>query len=269
MLHLLTLEWKKVRKNSTFRVLFVLYLILLPSLFLVGKRLPDLPDEIPSADVFYMFPTVWEYLAYAGNWLVFFFLGFLAVLSVTVEYNNKTLRQNVITGLTRTEIFKAKLSYIIALSFVATAYYFIVAIVIGFFNTETIYWVKIWQEWEMIPRYFLMCLGYTSFALLLGLLIKRTGIALFLYLSYVMFIEVVLRWAVHRNLFDHKSMHFYPMNAIEDLTPFPLLKTAKNFGGNDMKFEILLSPSEAVGTVIVYTALFLFCSYGLLRRSSL
>ena len=74
MWHLILLEWKKVKRNLTFRVLFVLYLILLPSLFLTGKRLPEVPPEIGSKDVFYMFPTIWEYLAYAGNWLVFFFL---------------------------------------------------------------------------------------------------------------------------------------------------------------------------------------------------
>ena len=40
-----------------------------------------------------------------------------------------------------------------------------------------------------------MCFGYMSLVLMLGfLVVKRTGIALFLYLAYIMFIELILRW---------------------------------------------------------------------------
>lgn len=268
MFNLLQLEWKKVKGYTTFRVLFLLYAILLPSMLLVIKRLPDVPSEFGSKDVFFMFPTVWNYLGYAGNWLVFFFLGFLAVLSISTEINNKTLRQNIITGLSRAEVFQAKVSYIVALSLAATLYYVLVAMLIGVFNTETIYMVKVWQEWDMIPRYFLMCLGYTSLGLLISLLVKRTGIALFLYLSYVMFIELIIRWAIHKNIVSNKSMHFYPMNAVEDLTPFPLLTTTSDVV-KGVDFDILLTPNEAMLTTTVYIGIFWFLSYYILEKKSL
>ena len=111
-------------------------------------------------------------------------------------------------------------------------------------------------------------MGYMSFGLLIGLLIKRTGIALFLYITYVMFIELVIRWAIHRNIFDNNSMHFYPMNAIEDLTPNPLLKMTENFS-KEVDFAMWLTPTEAVVTTLVYTVIFLGLSYQVLRKGAL
>lgn len=266
MLYLLQLEWKKVKNYSTFQILTGLYLVLLPSLLMVGKNFNHLPPELGSNQVFFMFPTVWQYLGYIGNWLAFFFLGFLSVLSVTSEFKNRTLRQNIITGLSRKQVFLAKASFIIALSLMATIYYAICALAIGFFHTETIYMSKVTQEMDLVGRYFLMCLGYTSFGMLLGLLLRRTGLTLFLYLAYVMFIELILRWMVHMNIVSNKSMHFYPMNSVEDLVPIPISDMAKSFMSEN-NFDFFLSPTEAVISSCVYISLFLgICYYFLMRK---
>lgn len=268
MLHLIKLEWKKFRNYRVFKVMIGFYIVLLPLLLLLFKNIPELPRELDSFDSFFMFPTIWSYLGYIGNWLCFFFLGFIAVIIVTSEFGNRTLKQNIITGLSRKEYFMAKVSFMLSIAFFATLYYLLVGLIIGFFNTRTIYISKVLEAWDMIPRYYLMCIGYMSFGLMMGFLIRRTGIAIFLYLSYVMFIELVIRWAFHLKMFQHKSVHFYPMNAVEDLIPMPFPGQIDDFV-REFKFEFFLSPVEAVITTLVYTSLFLFVCYRRVTKSDL
>lgn len=268
MLFLLQLEWKKLNRLLAFRIFIAFYLILLPALLLTGKQIPDLPPPLMTNEVLFIFPTIWEFLGYIGSWLCFFFFGFLSIISVTLEYSNRTMRQNIITGLSRKEYFLGKLYFILALSLGAALYYALCALVIGYFNTETIYWHKVWQNADYIPRYFLLCVGYMSFGMLLGFVVKRTGLALFLYLAYIMFLEMVIRWGVHFQLIKNRSMHFYPMNAVEDLLPPPIAEIGDEFLEAN-GFDFFLSPTEAILTTVVYVALFGWLSYRLVKRADL
>lgn len=268
MFYLLKLEWKKLHKLAAFRIFIAFYLALLPTILLLGKRIPELPPPMMTNEVLFIFPTVWEWLAYVGSWLCFFFFGFLSIISITTEYSYRTMRQNIITGLSRKQYFLGKLYVILAVSVLATAYYALCALLIGYFNTPAIYWHKVVQNASCIPRYFLMCFGYMSFGALLGFWIKRTGIALFLYLSYVMFLEAILRWGVHLQLWKHRSMHFYPMNAVEDLSPAPFIQMTENFLA-EYGFSMLLSPAEAMVTTAIYSTLFLLLAFRLVKRADL
>ncbi len=268
MLYLLQLEWKKFRQLTIFRVLAILYIVLLPAVFFLSKVVPKPPEEIVSFQSFFMFPNVWIFLGYVGNWLAFFFLGFIGVVCITNEYTHKTLRQNIITGLTRQEFFLSKLILLLTVSAAATLYYTLLCGLIGITHTDTIYMSKVMQNINYVPRYFLMCMGYMTFALLVGLLLKRTGFALFFYLLYVMAIEAVLRYGIHMKFFKNKSIHFYPMNAVEDLVPIPFAEQADDFL-DDNNFSMLLSPTEATITTIIYTSIFLFICYKLLQKRDL
>jgi hypothetical protein len=66
-----------------------------------------------------MFPTVWQYLGYIGNWLCFFFFGFLSIVVVTTEHSYRTMRQNIITGLSRQQYFLSKFYLIVVVSLLA------------------------------------------------------------------------------------------------------------------------------------------------------
>jgi hypothetical protein len=272
MLHLLQLEWLKQKEFTIFRVMAILFLVALPSLLLIPKTfdisVDKMPPFLPTIDSLFQFPTVWVWLGYIGSWLTFFFMGFLGVLMVTNEYSNKTLRQNIITGLSRTEYFLSKLYFIVAVSICVTVYYVICCLIFGFTHTDTIYVNTVLKNADYIYRFFLMSLGYMSLGLLLGLLIKRTGIALFLYLAYVMIIEKIIRYAVHLQVFQHQSMKFYPVNAFSDLAPFPYAEAATGFT-RENGFDIFLTPTQAVVTAVVFIGIFLMLSYQRLKRGDL
>ena len=265
MLHLILLEWHKQKRSRNFQVLVGFYLLLLPTLMLLTKNISEFPPPINSSDAFFEFPSNFIYLAYLGNWLAFFFLGFMSVTFITQEYAYKTLRQNIINGLSRQEYYWSKVFFIGLICLLATAYYSLIVFIYGFTHTDTIFASTITKNIDYIPRFFLMCLGYMSFGFLLGTLVRRTGIALFLYFSYIMFLELIIRWGVHLQLFAHKSMHFYPMNAVEDLTPIPFAEAARGFE-KEYDFTFFLSPTEATIIASIYTFLFFLASYRLLTR---
>ncbi len=271
MRYLLELEWKKFKHYRTFKVMAILFLILLPSTIFVAKAIfinAGAPPEFINPESITKFPSIWRYLAYGGNWVAFFFLGFIGVLSVTMEFTNKTLRQNIINGITRNEFFFGKLLFILAVSLLATAYYAFCGFAIGAIYTDSLYYTKLIAETNHIPRFFLLCLGYMIFGFFLGVLIRRTGLALFLYLVYIIFLEPALRWALHYRFFPNKSIHFYPMNALEDLAPIPILDIVNKMT-EENDFSILLSTTESVITTLVFLGIFIFVAHRKITRSDL
>ena len=268
MIKLLRLEYLKFRRNRVFRIMALLYLLLLPGLLVVGFNIKGIPEELGSIEQFFIFPTIWSLLAYLGNWLSFFFLGIVGVLSITLEFEHRTLRQNIITGLSRPQFFGAKWIWLFTLSALATLYYVLVAGVTGLLFTETIYLSKVAEGLSNIGRYGLMTLAYASFGWLVGTLLRRTGLALFSYLIYAFFVELLIRWALHFQYFPHPSMHYYTLNAFEDLAQPPIPQIAKEFM-RENDFSLYLSTNEAVVIALAYLFLFWALIYWRMRRSDL
>ena len=277
MLHLLKLEWKKIYNYRPFQVMMLLFFIGLPSMLMVSHSIVEKanpPEGIFSAESLISFPTIWQYLAYYGNWMVFFFLGFMSVLSITNEFGNKTLRQNIITGLSRTDYFKGKIIFIITLALIATVYFSLCGTAIGMIYTESFSMKDFTENLDFIPRFFLMSFGYMSIGLFLGMWIRRTGIAIVLFLAYGMFIEQILRYGIHMNLFKrlgiemNKSVHYYPINAMEDLAPIPFPDMIDDMARN-MDYYPFIEPMEAAVLTIIYSGLFLFLAYRMINKRDL
>ncbi|MBT8189523.1 MAG: ABC transporter permease subunit [Saprospiraceae bacterium] len=261
MLRLIKLEWSKFSKNTIIVLLFIFFILFFPASLYIGKLMPDLPSFLPGREIFFNFPTVWEYLGYAGNWTVFFFLGVLVIYTVTIEVNNKTMRQSIINGLSRNEFFASKMINIVLLSTFATLFYCILSLGVGFINGENESLSSAFDNDYAIPRFFLMSFSYMNFAIFLALIFRKSGIAVFLYLTYVMIIEMILRWVVHMKIDNSELINYYPMNVTEDLMPFPFLRYADFIQNNEIEFPILLTTQEAVLATLAYSFLFLSISY--------
>lgn len=264
---LLKLEWLKYKNNRVFIFAILTFIICQATLIRVGQVFKSLPPPLPSNKVFYQFPTVWEYQAYIGNWLAFVFIGFLAIYFVTSEFNQRTLRQNIISGIHRRQFFLAKLIFAIIISICLTLTYTFICLGYGYINTPDLTFSLLMENTNLIPRYFLMVFAYMIFGYFIGYLIQKPGLAIFIYLAYVLFMEPMVRWALHFKLFKHRSSLFYPLNAIEDLTPNPLQKLTMNIP--DLPFPLFLSSFEATVISLVYLLLFISISYRLITRMDL
>ncbi len=258
MFKLLNIEWAKFSKSNIIFLLGVFFLIFYPASMYFGKLVPDLPMFLPGRDVFYNFPTVWEYLGYAGSWMVFFFLGVMVIYTITHEVRFKTLRQTIINGMSRQSFFFSKYLVIVIISLFATVYFMLIGALIGGINGGFSFGGMFENEWA-IPRFFLMSLSYLTFAFFLAFMIKKSGIAVFFYLTYILVIEFFLR-ILHGKYLGESLMNLYPMNVTEDLMPFPFLKYAKFLEESEMPVS-LLAYGEASLITIGYILLFVGITY--------
>ena len=264
----LKLEYLKYKKNSTISMLVFFYFLFFPFVIFFGQEMKEnLPDFVPNKNVFFEFPTVWEYFGYAGNWLVFFFLGVSVIYMICSEVTHKTMRQSIINGYSRKDFFVAKASSAIVLAVAATIYYYIIVLIVGFINTENLMFEDVMDNAWAGGRFFLMCIGYFSFAILLAFVIRKSGLAIFLYLSYILIIEPLARWAGHMRAFEHESVNWYPMNATEDLMPMPFWRFAEAIPKKDLPFEFLLSYKSAASLTVLFSVIFIVLSYrGFMNR---
>ncbi len=258
---LFKLEMSKFIYNPTYRVIIALFTIVSPIIIFLGKDvIKDPPPPIPSSRVFYEFPTVWDYQGYAGSWLVSFLLGFIAIYIVTSEVSYRTLRQNILTGLSRKEFFVSKLLHVVFLSFAATLLYVISTVVIGLIHTESADLELIFDNNFAIVRYFFMCLGYMTFGLFAGFLIRRGTLAIFTYFVYMNILELIFM-AIHVYYFKNESRNYWPMNAVEDLMPLPLYRLSDYFIKKQWDFNIVLPYNVALMMTVLYISIAIILMY--------
>ena len=264
----LTLEWLKWRHHKSFQFLVAVYLVLLPASVLVVEHWSALPSPLDVAEAVLIFPNVWQYLGFIANWLACFSLGIFAVLSITTEFHQRTIRQNIIMGLSRKEFYGAKLLFMLAIASFGTLYYGAWALVIGYRHTEIPLMGKILEQSHYLGLVHLATVGYMSLGTLAGLLVRRTGLAVVLYLSYVSVIEIWVRWGLHFPLIANKSIHFYPVKAFSDLAPFPVIELAAEFEKR-YNFGLTLDTAEAIMASLAYVSIFNILIYNVLKNKDL
>ncbi len=263
---LIKLEILKYKDNSLVQMLLLFYTLLMPTSIFVLKNFDNIPF-IPGKENFFTFPLVWEYQAYAGSWLSFLFLGFLGVYLITSEIQFKTMRQNIITGLTRFDFFKGKILIALVITLYATIIFYLSTLLIGILHEGEINISHILKDQHyVILRYFLLTFAYMSFGMLVAFIIRKPALSIFFFFSYILFIEPLFRWWIHlKYIAQNRSMLYYPMNGIEDLAPLPFYKYVENF--NKLKnFPILLSYTEASIISIISVVIFVSLSYYLFLK---
>jgi hypothetical protein len=265
MLKLIKLEWSKFKKNTVIRLLLMFFFLFFPACLYFGTLIPDLPAFLPNKNTFFEFPAIWEYLGYAGNWIVFFFLGVAVIYLITIEVSNKTMRQSIINGMTRNEFFISKLLSVLILCCIATVFYCILGLTIGFIKTDSVTMKMAFDNDWTFARFFLMSLAYTNFALFLAYLFRKAGLAVFFYMSYIIIIEPLIRFFIIDRVSKAEFTRYFPMNAAEDLMPLPIMRYANAIPDN-VDFAFLLSYKQASLLTLFYVFLFIILSYLLFTK---
>jgi len=268
LMNLLSLEWKKWKNNSVVILFGMMYFITSFTVIFIGKEF----DNVPTMDQskVFQFPDIWEWQAYISSWLAFFFLGYLVIYFVTSEVGFKTLRQNIITGMSRMDFFKTKLFTILGLSILATLLHLLFCALVGYFHADPHSFTGIFEDnnWAIL-RFFLMCLGYCSFALMIGFLIKKPGLAIFAYFTYTLFLEQIGKFGLQSWSFVGSKANYLPMNTLEDLARFPPWKFAEKIPNKVIPEEFFLSHSHAMILSTIYIVIFIGISYWTFSKNDL
>ena len=255
-LHLLKLEWSKYFPNGSFRFFvglyagsFTLVVFLARS---VGHNMTfdsNGTTSHPLAGIF-DYPNNWGLLACIGSWMNVFVLGTLGVFMITMEFSNRTLRQNVIFGLTRLEVAVSKLVWAAALALGATVFYLFLG-----FGGEILDGSPGLPPAQDVLFFFIQVLGYLLLGTLVGLIVRQTALAVLGYLAYVLFLETACRWIFYFSIAKTRLLLFLPDQVLGALTPLPVPETVNHYVSSN-PFTRPLSPSEIAVTALVYLGLF-------------
>jgi ABC-type transport system involved in multi-copper enzyme maturation permease subunit len=267
MLYLLKIDLKKLTSYRTFWVVCGLYFITIGFSTASGmeflKLLANTFDKFGSSlnidrIPLYHFPDVWLNLVW---WSGFFkvLLGIMTVISITNEYSYRTLRQNVIDGLSRWEFLASKIMTNVVLSVLSVVLIFLIAMITGFIYSPEINWNYVFTDLEFYPVYFLEILTFLSYALMLGILVQRSGLTIILLL-----LSFMLEAIIKANIDDYLPglIPFFPMESISALVPIPFYRYA---------FQEIQDYVDPLSVVIAtgWMVLFNYFSYLKLKRSDL
>src|SRR5210317_150486 len=134
MFRLLNLELQKLLLNRTSKVLifisFILpfFVILLSSLKINFFGLFTL--ELGELGIF-NFTIIWHLTTFFVAQFKFFFPIFV-VSMICNKYSNRTLKQNLIDGLSKKEFILSKFYTVVLLAFVSTVFVFFVSLILGY-----------------------------------------------------------------------------------------------------------------------------------------
>lgn len=227
MWNLLAIEWLKLKRYRTFWILIGLFAVLLPLWnyeVLHGLiRLGGGMDGLNFLSRAYSFPNVWDNIGFWASWFIWF-ISILIIIVTTNEYTYRTNRQNVIDGWNRMQFYHAKVVLVFALALCVTLYFFLLGAIFGFSSSGS--FTGLFMESEKIVHFFILSLNYLGFALLVALWIKRSGLAIGLFLLYAMILENILK-AIINHYSDKDWGNFLMLQASDELFPFPLTQMAR------------------------------------------
>jgi ABC-type transport system involved in multi-copper enzyme maturation permease subunit len=275
MIRLLKIEFQKIWKNKASRILTIAYFILLSFVALIASiNFKFIGIDFRLADMgLFNFPFIWHFNTYMAS-ILKLFLAIVIVSMMANEYSYGTLKQNLIDGLSKKEFILSKFYTVIFFALASTLFMFILNLILGLnfssYNEVDI----IFKDTSYMFAYFLKLVGFFSFCLFLGILVKRSAFALgFLFVWNI--IEAILKWNVFAKINKSETLsQFLPLEAMSNLIrePFTRLNVIKNIEATVGGEAILRDYSVQwlpILIVSVWIAIFILLSYKILQKRDL
>ena len=227
---LLRIEWLKIKNYRAFKILSIFFaagvILANYAVHLFNKNVINNVNTgglVSSFDP-YSFYNTWKTTSYTSGFLLILPAMLLMIL-ITNEYSFRTSRQNVIDGWSRNEFISVKIVMAFIIALFSTVLVFLTAATMGLFSGTEFSANGI----SHLMYFFLKAASYNMIALLIAVLIKKTGFAIGLYFIYLGFENFVSQ------IFDILSMKlkmdggpdiggagdYLPMNASDGLLTFP------------------------------------------------
>jgi ABC-2 type transport system permease protein len=267
LFHLLKIDLKKLINYRTFWVVGGLYFLTLgfgaasgmEFLKWLARTIEGFGQEININRIpLYHFPDVWMNLIWAAGFLKVV-LAIMVVISITNEFTYRTGRQNIIDGLSRYQFLASKILSNILFSLISVVMIFVIGLITGLIYSPQIDIKYILTDLEFFPAYFLEVFFFLSYALMLGVLVQRSGLTIILLLLSQM-IEIIITENIDELV--PWMIPYFPMKSIWYLIecPFP------RYGFMEIKDYVSL---QAVVITLTWTCLFNYFSYLKLKRSDI
>lgn len=256
MLHLLKIEWLKIKDYKAFWIFMGLYVLGLFSVNYIAYEIQsELKRQLPVELFPYAFPKVWQTIGWISSWLIYF-PGMLMVLLVTNEFTYKTHRQNIIDGLTRTEFISVKIVIACILAFITTIFCALNALFFGNLFGSTVSF----EGSEFLLYTFVQSLNYLLFALLLAFVFRRSGLALIIFFLYGLLFEQLIGGLINKYLVSN-AFYYFPLQSSDLLVPVPF--------GKGILFKDSPDISLLITVSIVYITLYCWFAIRKFKKENL
>ena len=278
MKRLLSIELQKIWMNKASRILTLTYFILLSFIALIASIKFDIgvfKFHLAEMGIF-NFPFIWHFNTYIAAWLKFF-LAIVIVSMMANEYSYGTLKQNLIDGMSKKEFILSKFLTVLLFAFVSTVFVFLMSILLGYSFSSYTELSIVFSDLEYLLAFFVKLVGFFSFCLFLGILVKRSAFALGFLLVWSI-AEGIVKGILTFKIFPNNNIadsitQFFPLESMSNLIvmPFSRLSVVKNIGtqiGVDSTIDYSVHFS-AILIVLTWSFLFMLFSYRLLKNRDL
>ena len=280
MLRLLTIEYHKLKHSKTSKVLIIGYFVLLSAIALLASIKFNLfGAEFRLADQgIFNFPYIWHFNTYIAA-ILKFFLAVVIVSMTANEYSNRTLKQNLIDGLSKKEFILSKFLTVVVFSAISTFFIAVVSFILGMIFSDFTEASIIFSGMEFLFAFFLKLVGFFSFCLFLGILIKRSAFALGFLLMWYFFEGVIhLLCLFFQTRFDIENLRvnvtqFLPLESMSNLIeePFSRLNIVQS-AASQIQADVLSDYTvyfHEIALVSIWIFIFIYFSLALLKKRDL
>lgn len=278
MKRLLSIELQKIWKNPASRVLTISYFVILSFIALIASiniKIGNFQLHFAEMGIF-NFPFIWHFNTYIAA-ILKFFLAIVIVSMMANEYSYGTLKQNLIDGMSKKEFVLSKFLTVVLFAFVSTFFVFIMSLILGYSFSSYTELSIVFSDMDYLLAYFVKLVGFFSFCLFLGVLVKRSAFAIgFLFVWNI--IEGIANGILTFKVFPKSNTaeqitQFFPLESMSNLIVEPItrLSVIKNIqtavGDTNVKdYSVHFS---SIFIVLVWTTLFIFLTYKIIKKRDL
>ncbi|CAN1492759.1 NosY ABC-type transport system involved in multi-copper enzyme maturation, permease component [Flavobacteriaceae bacterium] len=279
MKRLLSIELQKIWLSKSSRILTISYFFLLSFIALIASikfNIGSFQLHIAEQGIF-NFPYIWHFNTYIAA-ILKFFLAIVIVSMMSNEYSYGTLKQNLIDGMSKQEFILSKFLTVVVFAFVSTVFVFIMSLILGYSFSSYTEFSIVFTDLEYLLAYFIKLIGFFSFCLFLGILVKKSAFAIgFLFVWNVL--ESILKGILSFKVFPEGKTaenitQFLPLESMSNLIvePFSRLSVVKNIqtaiggAGNGKDYDVHFT---SILIVLAWTVIFMLMSYKLLKKRDL
>jgi ABC-2 type transport system permease protein len=280
MKRLLDIEFHKFRYSKSSKVLTIIYLVIVVALMFVGLyevKINETTASLSDLGIF-DFPFIWHLSTYLISFLKFL-IAIVIVSLVANEYSNRTLKQNLIDGLSKQELILSKFYFILFFTIILTTLVFLVCLILGLSYSSITEFNLIFIDIEYIAAFFVSHLAFFTMCLFAGVLVKRSAFALgiigvwgifeLITFGISSYLDLKFGWSIWDILRD-----ILPLNSISNLVVEPFSKVSMVKTGIETLSQSEFEKDYGVRWInvivcAVWTTLFTYWSYILLKRRDL
>ena len=259
MIELITIEWMKLRRMMTLKIILIIYAIVVPTIYLCLSLLEIPMAETPGGELIkwtfpsraYKFPSSYHFATYISCWFNLM-VGVILIVFTCNELKYKTQRQNVIDGLSKRDVILSKFYVVFLFSAGITFYTFLIGFIIGIINSG---FSDVFGGIEHVGVYFVSTLGYFTFAFFFANLVRSPAVAIILYILST-FLEGIIGFIAVQ-----KYAQFFPLSTFSDLVTFPM-----DILPDPPPDPHFWSTPERTILAAVYILIFVIISYFVIKR---